>query len=204
MSDTQRLDLDFIAAPRSTWLGRGVLLLGVLCAVAGAGLAATAWQARQTEQDALADLSRSSSRRVSRVPADPALVRSAASVARDLQMPWGQLLQALEGIPSRDVAVLSIEPTAAQRTLRITADARNADAMFDYLAQLKQQALTQVVLTSHQVQPQVPGTPIRFQVQARWGDNLKSSQPAPVIAATPSRVAAGSTAAIGAAAKERP
>ena len=30
--------------------------------------------------------------------------------------------------------------------------------------------LSSVVLVSHQVQAQAPGTPIRFQVQAQWGD----------------------------------
>lgn len=194
------LDLDFVAAPRSTWLGRAVLVAGLVCAMAGAALAADAWLARQAEQDALSTLALEHPPRASLVPADPALVRSAAIVRRELQMPWGQLLLALERVPSRDVAVLTIEPAAAQRTLRITADARNADAMLDYLAQLKQQSLTQVVLTSHQLQAQSPGTPIRFQVQARWGESVTSTQTAPVLAAgaPPTTTAAnGSTKAAG-------
>ena len=194
------LDLDFVAAPRSTWLGRCVLFAGLVCAAVGAGFAADAWVARQAEQDALSSLTLGIPQRVARAPADPALVRAAAIVRRELQMPWGQLLLALEKASTRDVAVLTIEPTAAQRTLRITADARNADAMLDYLAQLKQQSLTQVVLTSHQFQAQTPGTPIRFQVQARWGENVASTQTAPVLAAgaPPTTTAAiGSTDAAG-------
>lgn len=194
MKPSRHLDLDFIAAPRATRVGRGVLLLGVLGAAVGAGFAADAWHARAAEQEVLSGLVVANAPRVSRVPPDPAMVRVAAMVTSELQMPWGQLLLALEAIPSRDVAVLTIEPTAAQRTLRITADARHADAMLDYVAQLKQQALTQVVLTSHQFQPQTPGAPIRFQVQARWGDVARSGLAAPVLAAGVSTVAAGSAA----------
>jgi hypothetical protein len=194
------LDLDFVSAPRSTWLGRGVLAAGFVCAAVGAGFSADAWLARQAERDALSRLSLERPQRASRAPADPALVRSAAIVRSELQMPWGQLLLALERVPSRDVAVLAIEPAAAQRTLRITADARHADAMLDYLAQLKQQSLTQVVLTSHQLQAQTPGTPIRFQVQARWGESVAGTQAAPVLAAgaPPTTTAAiGSSQAVG-------
>lgn len=183
MSRRQLLDLDFVAAPRSTWLGRAVLVAGLVCAAAGAGLAADAWRARQAEQDVLSNLTRGRPQGAVNAAADPVLVRAAAVVKRELQMPWGQLLLALEKVPSRDVAVLMIEPAAAQRTLRITADARHPDAMLDYLAQLKQQTLTHVVLTSHQLQPQTPGTPIRFQVQARWGESVTSTQAAPVLAA---------------------
>jgi len=177
-----------------------VLVAGLVCAVVGAGFAADAWLARQAEQDALSNLSFENPQRSARAPADPALVRAAAVVTRELQMPWGQLLLALERVPARDVAVLTIEPAAAQRTLRITADARHPDAMLDYLAQLKQQSLTQVVLTSHQIQAQTPGTPIRFQVQARWGESVASAPTAPVLAdgAPPTTTAAvGSTAAAG-------
>jgi Tfp pilus assembly protein PilN len=188
------LDLDFVSAPRSTWVGRGVLVAGLACAAIGAGVGTDAWLARHAEQDALAGLALEQPRRVERAPADPALLRSAAIVKRELQMPWGQLLLALERVPSHDVAVLSIEPAATQRTLRITADARHADAMLDYLAQLKQQSLTQVVLTSHQFQAQTPGTPIRFQVQARWGEGATVAEAPPVLAAG---IAPTATAAIG-------
>lgn len=198
------LDLDLVAAPRSTWLGRGVLAAGLACAAIGAAFAVEAWFARQTEQEVLSTLSIENPQRATRAAADPALVRSAAIVRRELQMPWGQLLLALERVPSRDVAVLTIEPASAQRTLRITADARHADAMLDYLAQLKQQSLTHVVLTSHQVQAQTPGTPIRFQVQARWGESVTSAQPAPVLAADAAPTATAAVGSSTSAGPERP
>lgn len=190
------LDLDFVAAPRSTRLGRSVLVAGLVSASVGAGFSGEAWLARRAEQDALSNLSLEVPQRVARAPADPALVRAAAIVSRELQMPWGQLLLALESVPSRDIAVLAVEPAAVQHTLRITAEARHADAMMDYVAQLKKQSLTQVVLTSHQIQAQTPGTPIRFQVQARWGESVTGKQTAPVLAAS---VSPTTTAAIGSA-----
>jgi hypothetical protein len=42
--------------------------------------------------------------------------------------------------------------------------------MLSYLGALQRDdRLNTVVLVSHQVQAQTPGTPVRFQVQAGWG-----------------------------------
>src|SRR5262249_49050418 len=67
------------------------------------------------------------------------------------------------------VALQIVEPVVSRQSLRITADARHFDALVDYLEQLQARSLTNVVLISHQIQAQQPGTPIRFQVQAKWG-----------------------------------
>lgn len=183
MTRPHTLDLDFVAAPRAMRLGRGVLALGVAGVLAGAIVVADAWHTRRTERHTLSQIAMISVPKAPRVAVDPAMLRAAGSVTRELQLPWGQLLASLETIASRDVAVLSIEPTASQQTLRITADARHAEAMLDYVAQLKQQSLAQVMLTSHQLQPQAPGAPIRFQLQARWGDATQDVPLPPSLAA---------------------
>jgi Tfp pilus assembly protein PilN len=60
----------------------------------------------------------------------------------------------------------------AKRSVRLTAEARDDTEMLAYLAALQQDPqLSSVILASHQVQSQAPGTPVRFQIQASWGES---------------------------------
>lgn len=96
--------------------------------------------------------------------------RAIRQVAQKLVTPWSDLLQSLESTPSRAVALLAVEPSASKRTLRLTAEARTLPDMLAYLGALQRDArLSSVVLVSHQIQTQVPGSPVRFQIQAHWG-----------------------------------
>ena len=173
----KHITVDFVAPPAAARVGRVLLGLGLLALVVGGVNLALAWSEHQRERTELAALAgrvnpqNSGIRRASPVNASAMLV--AASVAADLSAPWPELLRSMEASRSRDIALVRVEPVAARGTLRITADARHAEAMLDYLEQLDAQGLADVTLTSHQVQAQQPGTPIRFQVQARWA-GLKS------------------------------
>ena len=84
----------------------------------------------------------------------------------------------MEASRSSDIALVQVEPVVARDSIRITGDARHAEAMLDYLEQLTQQGLSDVALTSHQIRPQEPGTPIRFQAQARWTNLVARSNAA--------------------------
>ncbi|TMH42303.1 MAG: hypothetical protein E6H54_14345 [Betaproteobacteria bacterium] len=93
--------------------------------------------------------------------------KNAEAVVRQLTLPWGSLIGAIEQAATRDVAILQLQPDAEQRVLRLTAEARNRDAMFEYLKRLAAaRELTNVVLVSHQVQREEPQQPIQFSVQA--------------------------------------
>jgi len=178
------LTLDFSPAPAIRRVRRAVLGLGVVALLAGGAQLAVVWQARQQAAAELASLEQPYARRSAGARSesvDAAALRIAAVIARDLQAPWPELLRAMEASQSNDIALLQVEPVVARDSIRITADARHAEAMFDYLTQLGTQGLTEVVLTSHQIRPQEPGTPIRFQAQARW-TNLASR--AAVVAAS--------------------
>ena len=106
-------------------------------------------------------------------PAYLAKVKSTQQVSRNLTAPWVDLLDAIESAPQQSVALLAAEPSTAKQSFRLTAEARDLDAMLAYVAALqKDPRLVSVVLTSHQVQVQTPGRPIRFQVQAGWGAPL--------------------------------
>jgi len=172
------LHLDF-AAERAR-IGRpGLVLLALVVMLLGTQAAMLFDRLRthtlQTEALAAVDARRAKATPAAQPakPADPAEVtrtRVARQVAQNLVTPWADLLESLETSPKQNVALLSVEPSVAKRTLRLTAEARSPQDMLEYLHALQHDTrLTGVVLTSHQLQAQTPGQPIRFQLQASWG-----------------------------------
>ncbi len=165
-----RLELDFSTARRNAPMGW--LLLGAgLIAAAIAGV-----QFRSAHAERLAhasDLEAVSGRRVvldaaAGPAADPRATKAAAGVARDLQVPWAEMLAALEAVQARDVALLGVEPSPMRHNIRITAEAKSPEAMLNYVDALRSDSFPEVSLSSHQFEAQVPGNPVRFVVQARW------------------------------------
>jgi Tfp pilus assembly protein PilN len=136
-------------------------------------------KARQHDLRALVELEGSFSEGVKARPAaakpDPAYlakVKSAQQVAKSLTAPWAGLLDAIESAPQQSVALLGVEPSSAKQSFRLTAEARDANAMLAYLQALQNdRRLVNVALVSHQVQVQAVGHPIRFQLQAGWGSD---------------------------------
>jgi Tfp pilus assembly protein PilN len=175
---TTRLRLEFAPNARHVpWPGTVMLLVSVVAlAIGGVQLGRLlASNARQASTLAALEARQglSTARANRALPPDPAEVargRAVQQVAQRLAMPWADLLESLESAPNQAVALLSVEPSVAKRNLRLTAEARNAQDMLAYLGALQRDArLATVVLVSHQVQVQAPGTPVRFQIQADWG-----------------------------------
>jgi Tfp pilus assembly protein PilN len=179
---TTRLQLEFAPnARRVSWLGALMLAAGAaLLGFSGLQLAKVlATNARQADTLAALEAHRgaavaaaaASAKRAS--PSDPAELartRAVRLVAQNLVTPWADLLASLESAPNKSVALLSVEPSVSKHSLRLTAEARSAQDMLGYLSALQRDSrLSAVVLVSHQVQAQAPGTPVRFQVQAAWG-----------------------------------
>jgi Tfp pilus assembly protein PilN len=89
---------------------------------------------------------------------------------RQLALPWAALIEAIERAASRDVAILQLEPNAETHSVRLTAEARSREAMFEYLRRLgAARGLAEVHVVSHQVQRDEPQRPIKFAVQAALG-----------------------------------
>jgi len=167
---TPYLTLDFDAPPATRRLRQVVLGVGIVALLVGGIELAAAWQLHAQARAELASLDQRDARRAERprAPVDAATVRAVAAVARDLQAPWPQLMRSLEASRNSDISLLQLEPIVARDSIRLTADARHAAAMLDYLAKLNSEGLSDVLLTSHEVRLREPGTPIRFQAQARW------------------------------------
>lgn len=169
------LTLDF---KRDPFLRRTIgawLLLGGACAGIAAGLAfATADQAllqvkRQTaelRQDYTPRPEQKSTLNETQLAAE---IKHANDIIRQLNLPWDKLFMALESTANNQVALLSIQPDTRKQQIHLSGEARNLEAVLDYLAQLRrQETLAQIVLTSHEIKLQDPDKPVRFSLSARW------------------------------------
>jgi hypothetical protein len=164
-----RLELDYLAPPRrARW--PGVLVLAVAL-----GLGAWLFARYRDAGDALVRLEAQTGlvsperRPVRALPRErlEAESKAAEAVVRQLTVPWAALIATLEQASTRDVALLQLQPEANERRLRLTAEARDRQAMFAYVARLeKAPALAEVHLVSHQVQIDNPQRPIQFALQA--------------------------------------
>lgn len=163
------IELDFIRPPRRP-LWFGLLLLALALALAGHFL--LRWQAARNELrglEAASGLLNTERPRAKPVPVErlDEHVKAAEGVVRNLTLPWASLIETLENVAAKDVAVLQIQPDAQQRLLRITAEARNAGAMWLYVRNLSAaHTLEAVHLINHQVQNEDPQRPLQFSVQA--------------------------------------
>ncbi|MDH0301865.1 MULTISPECIES: PilN domain-containing protein [unclassified Pseudomonas] len=91
------------------------------------------------------------------------------SVSQQLQRPWQQLFAMLEAMPQEDVALLSLTPDARKGQVRISAEARNLEAMLQYHQRLERsEALSDVSLLNHEVMSGQPEHPVRFNLTATW------------------------------------
>jgi multidrug efflux pump subunit AcrB len=164
----RRLELDYIAPVRRP-LWPGILLLAVSLAVAGAMLVHFRELKLQLARLEAASGLIGSARPARALPKErvDAEMKSAETVVRQLTVPWGSLVEALEQAATRDVAVLALQPDAENRILRLTAEARHREAMFEYMRRLgAAKGLAEVHLLSHQVAREDPQRPIQFSVQA--------------------------------------
>jgi hypothetical protein len=171
----RRLQLDYIApARRPAWPGLLVLVLAI--AIAGALI----WRYREAQLElvrlqAAASLVSLERRPVRAIPKErlDEETKIAEAVMRQLALPWGALVQAIEQASTRDVAVLQLQPDAENRVVRLTAEARNGRAMFEYVRRLgAANGLADVHLVSHHLQRDDPQRPIQFSVHA----GLRSAQ----------------------------
>jgi Tfp pilus assembly protein PilN len=176
-----RLAIDF--APRTAralWyrLPLAVMLLMALAllliAAAGVQMVSLQQQTAQVQQAlALTGVRDRAPVERTRTAAAPVVTPAQAVVVntaiKKLNVPWEELLDALEEAASPKVALLELRPDIVTRQLVAVAEAGNSDAMFAYVRKLQgQPMLTSVYLSSHQVSEQDRNKPIRFEFTATW------------------------------------
>jgi Tfp pilus assembly protein PilN len=86
-----------------------------------------------------------------------------------LNLPWREVLDAIESATPKTIALVTLEPDARAARVKGTAEAKSSDDMIAYIEQLKKQEFfTEVALTRHEINEQDSNKPLRFQFEAHW------------------------------------
>ncbi len=91
------------------------------------------------------------------------------TVVAQLNLPWRDLLDAIERATPPDIALLSLEPDAARQSLKGSAEAKDPAGMIAYIESLqKQDFFGDVALLRHEINEADTHKPVRFQFDVRW------------------------------------
>jgi len=141
--------------------------------------AALCWQRSGLDQLALqAEIAAADARLAARVarsaakpvaPLPDAQVLAVNSVAAQLNLPWGALLDAMEQAAAPSVALLEFNPDPKNHRVKGLAEARTSAAMIAFVERMKRQPVFDgVSLTRHEFVDQDDSQPVRFEFEARW------------------------------------
>lgn len=96
-------------------------------------------------------------------------VKKANAVMSQIDLPWEALFDSVEYASSHDVALLSFQPDAAGRIMRIGGEAKNIPAMLDFVGALEREpALKDAYLLKYEVKRDDPQRPVVFSLTASW------------------------------------
>ena len=171
------LTLDFQPRRRSGPLGWSLLVAGVVlavaCFLAQQHLDDQASQQQGHLQHAQRELTGDSG---SKAGLSPAETREQAQnlaemrkVSQQLRRPWERLFAMLESLPRDDIALLTLTPDARKGQVRISAEARDLEAMLAFHQRLEaSDELSDVSLLSHEIVANVAEHPVQFNLSATW------------------------------------
>ena len=96
-------------------------------------------------------------------------VKRANAVLSEIDLPWGALFDSVEYATSHEVALLSFQPDAAGRTMRMGGEAKSMPALLDFVSALEREpVLKDAYLLKYEVKQDDPQQPIIFSVMASW------------------------------------
>lgn len=171
------LNLDFQPRPCSGPLGWSLLgggvLLALLCFAVQQHLDAHTEQQQGHLQTTQRQLTGDSSAKSTLSPAETreqaANLAEMRKVSQQLRRPWERLFAMLEAMPRDDVALLTLTPDARKGQVRISAEARDLQAMLDFHKRLEaSDELSDVSLLSHEIVVKSPEQPVQFNLSATW------------------------------------
>ena len=171
------LMLDFQPPRRSSPLGWSLLVAGVLlatgCLVGQQHFSAQAQQQQgdlQTTQRMLTGNSGAKGGLTAAQTREQAQnLAEMRKVSQQLRRPWERLFATLESLPLDNIALLSLTPDARKGQVRISAEARDLEAMLDFHRRLEaSDELSDVSLLSHEIVANVPEHPVQFNLSATW------------------------------------
>jgi Tfp pilus assembly protein PilN len=94
-------------------------------------------------------------------------VKQANQVVRQLGLPWNALFNAVESSGGKEIALLSLEPDLQKGVVTIGGEAKDFDALLNYVKELSARELfASVMLQNHQIQRDIAEKPVRFSLIA--------------------------------------
>ncbi|WP_460126530.1 PilN domain-containing protein [Pseudomonas sp. S2_C03] len=171
------LNLDFQPRRRSGPLGWTLLVLGgvlaLSCLVISQRLGEQVEQQQGHLQTTQRVLTGDNGTRVSLTPAETREqaqnLAEMRKVSQQLRRPWESLFAMLETMPRTDIALLTLTPDARKGQVRISAEAKDLEAMLDFHRNLEaSDELSDVSLLSHEIVANVPEHPVQFNLSATW------------------------------------
>ncbi len=178
MKRAPRLDIDFQSGPGGGWAGVVLLMAGAAIAVA-----ALQWYGRiggeiatlEARVDNIKRAARRDRGEFTESSLDPKElqqeIRSANTIIQQMAVPWEDLFEEIESAAGKGVALLSMQPNLHSHQVRISGEARNLDAVLDYMRRLGESgSLGQVYLTEHAVKTEQAQKPVAFSLVAEWLD----------------------------------
>lgn len=93
----------------------------------------------------------------------------ANTVLHEINLPWGDLFDAVEHAASDDIALLSLQPNITERILRITGEAKDMSTLLDFIEALEREIiLDKTHLLSHKIKLDNPHRPVTFLLTTSW------------------------------------
>jgi hypothetical protein len=171
MTRPRPVRLDFVAPVQQAPLaGAALCVVGLVASV----LLGLAFERKLSERSQLdAELSAAAPPHPKAPTAEALKIAAeAATIKRELSVPWTRLLAELEDA-SRDsaanVSLLYVEPDLAKQQVRITAEVRALPDALAYLKRLQKSAvLSHPMLESHERRKDDPDHPLRVKLSAEW------------------------------------
>ena len=172
---TRRLGIDFGPRTRSSaWWGIAILLAGLMATIAVVERHRALDEERERLEAGMRERGRSKPTAPLRSPSatqDVAQRQNNArrSVVRALGRPWEQLFTDIEAAASDRIALLALEPDPRRGEVRLAGEAREPQALYDYIAALERTgSMSRVSLTQHEAVRDSSAGAVRFVLIGVW------------------------------------
>ncbi len=93
----------------------------------------------------------------------------ANAILDQINLPWEALFDSIEQAATEEIALLSLQPTVPNRTLRISGEAKNMSELLDFVEALERElTFENVHLLNYKIKQDNPHRPIVFLLTAVW------------------------------------
>ncbi|TXI30605.1 MAG: fimbrial assembly protein [Nitrosomonas oligotropha] len=96
-------------------------------------------------------------------------ITQANAILDQINLPWETLFDAIEHAATEEIALLSLQPNVASRTLRLSGEAKSMSELLDFVEALERELVFENVhLLNYKVKQDNPHRPIIFLLTAAW------------------------------------